>query len=364
MRKENKKKLAVIAPIRVLIIDDSALVRKTLSSILEEASDIVVVGTAIDPLDARQKIKRLNPDVLTLDVEMPRMDGLTFLKNLMRLRPMPVVMISSLTDNGAEVTLEALEIGAVDFVCKPKLDVAHTLEDYAFEIASKIRSAQAANCLPYERRRASRSEISGVPALAVGSRFKTSDKIVAIGSSTGGTEAVREILTRLPADSPGIVIAQHIPPLFSRSFAERLDRASAVSVCEASDGQQILPGHAYVAPGDRHLRVGRNGARYICELSEEDPVNRHRPSVDVLFDSVAEKVGGNALGVILTGMGADGARGLKRMRDAGAVTLAQDERSSVVWGMPGQAVKLGAAVDVISLSDFPKRIIEEAFSPG
>lgn len=350
-------------PIRVLVIDDSALVRKTLSGILEAANDIEVVGTAVDPFDAREKIKRLNPDVLTLDVEMPRMDGLTFLKNLMRLRPMPVVMISSLTEKGAEVTLAALEIGAVDFVSKPKLNVASTLEEYALEIASKVRGAYAANCRPYSGHRSTASSTTRVGTLA-GKGFRTSNKIVAIGSSTGGTEAVREILERLPADAPGIVIAQHIPPVFSRSFADRLNLSSPLRVCEAADGQQILPGHAYVAPGDKHLRVGRSGARYVCELSQEEPVNRHRPSVDVLFDSVAEKAGRNALGVILTGMGADGARGLKRMKDAGAVTFAQDERSSVVWGMPGQAVKLGAASDVVSLSDFPKRIIEEACRTG
>src|ERR1700691_1025383 len=311
--------------IRVLIIDDSALVRTLLTRILGTDPTLEVVGTAPDAFVAREKIKLLNPDVLTLDVEMPRMDGLQFLRNLMRLRPMPVVMCSSLTERGADVTLAALELGAIDFVTKPKVDVAHALEAYAAELISKVKIAAVAKVLPLFQRpplpthggtgNKSRPEL----------RFRTTDKIVAIGASTGGTEAIRQVLERLPPDAPGIVITQHIPRAFSAPFAARLNACSQLSVQEAQDGTLILPGQAYIAPGDRHLTVERDGARYRCRLRDDAPVNRHRPSVDVLFRSVAEQVGPNAVGVILTGMGVDGARGLKEMRDKGALTIAQDE---------------------------------------
>jgi two-component system chemotaxis response regulator CheB len=342
--------------IKVLVIDDSALVRQILVEILKTAHDIEVVGTASDPFMARERIKETNPDVLTLDVEMPRMDGLTFLQNLMRLRPMPVVMISSLTERGAETTFKALELGAVDFVSKPRIDVAGTLADFSEEILMKIRAAAQARVVarsgpphvPVPPKHSADAIL--LPAAAGGRRMlKTTDRIIAIGSSTGGTEAIREVLMGLPADCPAVVIAQHIPEAFSAPFTRRMDSLAAMSVLEPTDGQQIKPGHVYIAPGGKHLLVERDGARYLCRISDGPPVNRHRPSVDVLFRSMAQKVGPNAIGVILTGMGDDGARGLKEMRDAGASTMAQDEATSVVWGMPGAAVKMGGVVDILPL---------------
>jgi len=339
--------------IRVLVVDDSALVRKLLSELLTSEGDIEVVGTAHDPYMAREKIKTLNPDVLTLDVEMPKMDGVSFLRNLMRLRPMPVVMVSTLTESGADTTLQAMELGAVDYVTKPKLDFSHRIEDYAREIIDKVRVASRARVRALDESRSVQRLVSRRPGGAAG--LTTTDKIIAIGASTGGTEAIRVVLERLPPDVPGIVIAQHIPPGFSRRFAERLDGGCAITVKEAAHGDQVLPGHAYVAPGDRHLRLARSGARYYCELDDGEPVNRHKPSVDVLFDSVAAQAGGNALGAILTGMGDDGAAGLRRMHGRGAPTIAQDEQTSVVWGMPGEAVKQGAVDRVVGI----ERIAEE-----
>ncbi len=346
---------------RVLIVDDSALVRKVMTEILSSDPGIEVVGAASDPHEARNMIKDLNPDVLTLDVEMPRMDGITFLGNLMRLRPMPVVMVSSLTEAGADVTLTALELGAIDFVTKPKLDVAHGLEEYADEITSKVKAAARAR--PRARAMSGglpRPGIGAAAPQAVMTRVRATDRLLAIGASTGGTEAIREVLEAMPPDAPPTVITQHIPEAFSKPFAERLDRHSPMRVCEATDGQQILPGHAYVAPGNRHLRVKRDGARFICKLDNGDAVNRHKPSVDVLFESVAQQVGVNAVAVLLTGMGADGAKGMRQMLDAGAPTIAQDEATSVVWGMPGEAVKLGAAKEVLPLSKIAKRALELA----
>lgn len=338
---------------RVLIVDDSALVRKVISRIIEDDPELEVAGTAADPYIARDKIKQLNPDVITLDVEMPRMDGITFLRNLMRLRPIPVIMISSLTEKGAEVTLQALELGAIDFISKPKLDVNEGLKEYAEEIVEKIKIASKAKVRPLTERKARPIvAIEITPKLSAdaviskqggSSRFRTTDRIIAIGASTGGTEAIRDVLESMPPDAPGIVISQHIPAAFSGPFANRMNGVSAMTVCEAQDGQQILPGHVYIAPGDRHLLVERDGARYICRLNDGPPVNRHRPSVDVMFRSVSQNVGPNAVGVILTGMGDDGARGLKEMKENGATTLVQDEKTSVVWGMPGEAFKIGAA---------------------
>ena len=255
-----------------------------------------MVGTASDPYAAREKIKSLNPDVITLDVEMPRMDGITFLENLMRLRPMPVVMVSSLTQRGADVTLRALELGAIDFVAKPRIDIAGTLEDYENELIAKVRVAAQARVLPRSAKRArvtdERNSTSAVvPALSARAMLRTTDRIIAIGASTGGTEAIREVLEEMPPDAPAIVISQHIPAAFSKPFADRMNRSSPMAVCEAQDGQQILPGHAYIAPGDRHLLVERDGARYLCRLSSGPHVNRHRPSVDVMFRSVAQNVG-------------------------------------------------------------------------
>ncbi|MDP8984300.1 MAG: chemotaxis response regulator protein-glutamate methylesterase [Pseudomonadota bacterium] len=342
--------------IGVLIIDDSALVRRILTEMLSSDSALSVLGTAHDAYDAREKIKALNPDVLTLDVEMPRMDGLTFLRNLMRLRPMPVVMISSLTERGAEVTLDALSIGAIDYLPKPKIDLAATLADYKDELIAKVKAAASA------RLRGPFASTGGCADLRLAKRapqrqLRTTERIIAIGASTGGTEAIKDVLTHLPPDTAGIVIAQHIPKLFSGAFARRLDACCQLSVCEAEDGQQILRGHAYIAPGDRHLSLVRDGARYVCRLDDGPPVNRHKPSVDVLFRSVARHAGRNAIGVILTGMGKDGAAGLKEMRDTGSRTIAQDEATSIVWGMPGEAVSLGGAAEVLPLADIHARVL-------
>lgn len=357
--------------VRVLVVDDSALMRKLLTDMLETDPDIKVVGTATDPYAAREKIKQLNPDVLTLDVEMPRMDGVTFLANLMRLRPMPVVMISSLTDRGADITLDALALGAVDFVTKPKVDLAHAFGAYAEEIVAKVKTAARANV--YFARRvhgarpldpAGRSDDAALRAAGVRRQFKTTETIIAIGASTGGTEAIKEVLLGMPADSPGIVITQHIPPPFSTMFAQRLDGLCPLRVKEAADGDHIAAGHAYIAPGGRHLVVERDGARYLCRLHDGPPVNRHRPSVDVLFRSVAQSAGFNAIGVILTGMGSDGARGMKEMRDAGAATIAQDKASSVVWGMPGEAVKCGGAGAVLPLAEIASALRSRMREPS
>jgi len=342
------------APIRVLVVDDSALMRKMLTEFLAADPCIEVVGAAPDPYVAREMIKSLRPDVLTLDVEMPRMDGLTFLENLMRLHPMPVVMVSSLTERGAEVTLQALELGAVDFVTKPKLDIERGMAAYAGELVAKIKMAASVRL----RRSAPAAANKRLPRLR--RQFSTTEKIIAIGASTGGTEAIREVLQRMPADAPALLIVQHIPAAFSQPFAARMDRHSAMAVCQAQDGQQVVPGHAYIAPGDHHLLLARNGARYICRLSQAPPENRHRPSVDLLFRSVAEHAGVNAIGAILTGMGDDGARGLLAMLQAGASTLVQDQDSSVVWGMPGAAVRIGAAQQQLPLEDVASRVLQLA----
>lgn len=337
--------------IKVLVVDDSALVRQLMTQLLEQDPGIEVVGAAADPYIAREKIKQLNPDVLTLDVEMPRMDGLTFLRNLMRLRPMPVVMVSTLTERGAQVTLDALSLGAVDFIAKPKLDVARGLTGYADVLIEKVRHAARARVFASVPERAAND--SATPAVA----YRTTHRLIAIGASTGGTEAIREVLAQMPADAPATVIAQHIPGAFSAPFAERLDRHSRMTVIHVEREQELLPGHAYVAPGGRHLRVFRSGARWHCRLGDDDPVRRHRPSVDALFESVAEHVGSNASAALLTGMGDDGARGLLALRKAGAATLAQDEASSVVWGMPGAAVALGAAQDTVPLAQVAQRLL-------
>jgi len=348
--------------IRVLVVDDSAVMRQLLTEILSSDPAIEVVGTAPDPYVAREKIKLLNPDVLTLDVEMPRMDGLAFLRNLMRLRPMPVVMCSSLTQKGAAVALDALALGAVDFVAKPTVDVAQGVKEASQEIIAKVKMAARAQVkalvdtkpLPVTERHDASVVL---PRRAAPSRFATTERIIAIGASTGGTEAIREVLSHLPADTPGVVIAQHIPKAFSGAFAQRMDSCSVLNVCEAEDCQPVLAGHAYVAPGDRHLIIVRDGARYQCRLSDGELVNRHRPSVDVLFRSVAQSAGRNSIGVILTGMGRDGAEGLKELLEAGAGTLAQDEQSSVVWGMPGAAWQIGAAQSLAPLAQIADRIM-------
>lgn len=363
-----------MSKVKVLIIDDSALVRQVMTEILNADNAIEVIGTARDPLDAREKIKKLKPDVLTLDVEMPKMDGITFLSNLMRLHPLPVVMVSTLTENGADITFEALELGAIDFVSKPKLDITEGLNEYASEICEKVKLAATVNVSKISDRRAQRvankEPVKVDPKLSADAvlekrnvsktKLKTTEKIIALGASTGGTEAIKEVLMRMPASSPGIVISQHIPEAFSKPFAERMDKNSAMTVYEAVDGQQILPGHVYIAPGSHHLIVERSGARYICRLNDGPPVNRHKPSVDVMFRSVAQNVGSNAIGVILTGMGADGAAGLKEMLENGASTLVQDEKSSVVWGMPGEAFKIGATQDQYPLEKIAAELLKRS----
>ncbi|PKH70632.1 chemotaxis response regulator protein-glutamate methylesterase [Stenotrophomonas sp. Betaine-02u-21] len=347
-------------PCRVLIVDDSAVVRQILSEILASDPGIEVVGTAADPLLAREKIKRLAPDVITLDVEMPRMDGLAFLENLMRLHPLPVVMISSLTERGADTTLQALALGAVDFVSKPKLDVTRGLQGYADEIIEKVKTAARSRVRALVRSPVVPKVTLASPGAASAprpSQFRTTDRLIAIGASAGGTEALRVVLEGLPADAPAVVITQHLPATFSTAFAERLDRHSAMAVREAGDGEAVLPGHAYLPPGGKHLRVIRDGARWRCRIDDGPPVNRHKPAVDVLFQSVAQSAGANAIGVILTGMGDDGARGLLQLRQAGAPTLVQDEATSVVWGMPGAAFKLGAAEEQLPLEKIAERLL-------
>ncbi|SEL75366.1 protein-glutamate methylesterase/protein-glutamine glutaminase [Halomonas daqiaonensis] len=343
--------------IKVLCVDDSALIRDLLTEIINSQPDMEVVAVAPDPITARDLIKRHNPDVLTLDVEMPRMDGLDFLERLMRLRPMPVLMVSSLTQAGSEVTLRALELGAVDFVAKPSLGIRNGMLDYATEIAEKLRAA--ARSRPRQARRP-----DGPGPRPLKAPMVSSEKLIIIGASTGGTEAIRQVLEPLPANSPAILITQHMPGGFTRSFAERLDRLCQISVKEAADGERILPGHAYIAPGDAHLTLARSGANYVAHLDDGPPVNRHRPSVDVLFHSAASQAGRNAIGVLLTGMGKDGAAGLLEMRQAGSATLAQDEASCVVYGMPREAVALGAAADVLPLEEIAPRLLTLAAASG
>jgi len=344
--------------IKVLVVDDSMLVRKALSRALQADPEIEVVGTAADPYEAREKIKQLNPDVLTLDVAMPKMDGITFLKNLMRLRPMPVVMVSSLTAHGATETLDALALGAFDYVTKPNEGSVGNLNN---EIILKVKGAARANVSPLEQKRVLKPKKTAVAGLSMTDpleRAKVKSKLIAIGASTGGTEALKDVMEKMPAECPPIVISQHIPQSFSAPFAKRLNEISAVNVKEAEDGELIMPGCAYLAPGDDHLLVVRDGVNLRCRLSKSAPVNRHRPSVDVMYDSVVQTFGKNAVGVLLTGMGNDGAAGLLRLRESGAMTIAQDEESSVVWGMPGEAVKLGAAQRIETLHQIPERIME------
>ena len=347
-------------PIKVLIIDDSALIRKLLTEIIGSQDDMQVVGCAPDPYVARDLIKQLGPDVLTLDVEMPRMDGLEFLEKLMRLRPMPVIMISSLTEQGSDITFRALELGAVDFVTKPKLGISGGLQEYTDEIAEKIRAAAQARIrrAPAAPRPVEpRYDAGAVLPLVSKSHFTTTEKIICIGASTGGTEALREVLQRMPPDAPGIVVTQHMPPGFTRSFAERLNRLCAMQVKEAEGGERVLPGHVFIAPGDAHLLLKRSGANYMTELSEAPPVNRHRPAVDVLFRSAANSAGSNALAVILTGMGKDGAQGMLEMQRSGSYTIAQNEATCAVYGMPREAVEIGAVDTILPLEQIAEHLL-------
>jgi len=341
-------------PLKVLIVDDSALMRQLLTQILGSDPEIEIVGTAGDPFIARDKIKALHPDVLTLDIEMPRMDGLTFLEKLMRGHPMPVIMISSLTSKGAETTLRALALGAVDFVAKPKLDVSNGTIEQADEIIAKVKAAGKA--------RMHTARVAPPPAKALSGisyQLSTTHKIVAIGASTGGTEALKDLLVPLPADFPGIVMVQHMPETFTHQFANRLDSLCRIRVMEAKDGDRILPGHALLAPGGHQMGVVRRGAEFAVHVYRGERVNRHLPSVDVLFSSVARSMGKNALGVILTGMGADGARGMLEMKQAGAFNIAQDEASCVVFGMPREAILLGAADQILSLEQIPDALLRK-----
>jgi len=338
---------------RVLIIDDSALMRQLLSRILSSSPSLEVVGTAGDPFIAREKIKTLNPDVLTLDVEMPRMDGLTFLEKLMRGHPMPVVMISSLTERGADVTMRALGLGAIDYVSKPKLDVSTGTIEQTEEIIAKVEAAAKAKV-----RSGASVGRSEKPATQV--QFSATHKVIAIGASTGGTEALKEVLMPLPADSPGIVIVQHMPEAFTKPFAARLDSLCRISVKEAADGDRILPGCALLAPGGHQMEVVRRGMEYTVRVYRGERVNRHLPSVDVLFSSCARYLGKNAVGVLLTGMGADGARGLLEMKQAGAFTIAQNEATCVVFGMPREAIELGAVDLILPLLQVPEFLAKSA----
>lgn len=340
--------------IKVLVIDDSALIRSLLTEIINSHHDMQVVATAPDPLIARDLIKLHNPDVLTLDVEMPKMDGLDFLERLMRLRPMPVVMVSTLTERGSEITMRALELGAIDFVTKPKMAITEGIREYAELIADKIRAAAQAKI------GMTRPVKSAAPVVASALRnpLISSEKLIILGASTGGTEAIKSFLMEMPSDCPGILITQHMPAGFTKSFANRLDSLCQISVKEAEGGERVLPGHAYIAPGDKHLMLARSGANYVTQLDDGPPVNRHKPSVDVLFRSAAQNAGKNAIGVILTGMGKDGAVCMREMKEAGAYNFAQNEESCVVYGMPKEAVAQGGVDEILHLKDMPSRVLQ------
>ncbi|MBC3886654.1 protein-glutamate methylesterase/protein-glutamine glutaminase [Undibacterium griseum] len=350
--------------IKVLVVDDSALIRSVMSEIIGSQPDMEVVGVAPDPLVAREMIKQLNPDVLTLDVEMPKMDGLDFLERLMRLRPMPVIMVSSLTERGSEITMRALELGAVDFVAKPKLSIQSGMLEYADLIADKIRIASKAKIRPRHIASAEQSKLPAEVLPLVRNPLTSSEKLIIIGASTGGTEAIKNFLVQMPSDCPGILITQHMPEGFTRSFAKRLDGLCKISVSEAVGGERVLPGHAYIAPGHSHLLLARSGANYVTQLDAGEPVNRHRPSVDVLFRSAANNAGKNAVGVILTGMGKDGAVGMLEMKNAGAYNFAQDEASCVVFGMPREAIAIGAAHEVAALNELPAKVLHYLATHG
>jgi two-component system chemotaxis response regulator CheB len=347
------------AKIRVLIVDDSRMIRDVLTEILNDQPDIEVVGAAADAFEARDMVKSLKPDVITLDIEMPKMNGLEFLDKLMRAKPMPVVMISAATERGSEVTFRALELGAVDFVTKPKLG-EQTPDDYGQMIADKIRAAKSARLKPPR----TAAELAAVDATMppvmkrpVPLGVKTSEKIIAVGASTGGTEAIKEFLTGMTPDCPGIVVVQHMPENFTRMFAERLNGLCRITVKEAEHNDPILPGHAYIAPGGKHLWVKRDGGQMLAKLSTEPPMNLHRPSVDFLFLSCAKFVGADAIGVIMTGMGRDGAKGMLEMKNAGAWTIAQDEATSVIFGMPREAIELDAVHEVAPLGRLRERAL-------
>lgn len=343
-------------PIKVLIVDDSAPMRALLTEIINGAPDLEVVGAAPDPIAAREMIKKLNPDVLTLDVEMPRMNGLEFLDRLMRLRPMPVIMISSFTIAGSDATLRALELGAVDYLTKPGAENITKLQSYAEDVRDKIRAASGARLKSTMRVAVPPAPTFLQPKGGFSSRL-LAEKVIAIGASTGGTEAIKEVLCSLPGEIPPIVLVQHMPGTFTSSFAQRLNSLAEMTVIEAQGGERLQPGTAYLAPGHSHMRVRKSGGGFVLDLSREEPVNRHRPAVDVLFRSVAEQVRQNALGVILTGMGKDGAQGLLAMRQAGAWNIGQDQASCIVYGMPREAAEIGALDEVASLGNISASIL-------
>ncbi|MDH3760629.1 MAG: chemotaxis response regulator protein-glutamate methylesterase [Gammaproteobacteria bacterium] len=347
--------------IRVLIVDGSALVRKRMKTLLATDSDIEVVATAMNGAIAQRKVERLQPDVITLDVNILESDGIGFLHSLMRHHPLPVVMMSNLAQSGAQITLDALAAGAVDCISRPEIEISQELAVNAGDIIDRVKIAAKANLQPSQAvlsATGSSQTVDSAPAI------DSEVAIIAIGASTGGTEAIKDVICRLPADTPGILISQHIPGSFSKAFAERLNQSATISVCEARDGQPILPGHAYLAPGGRHLRVKRNGKGFRCLIDDGPQVNRHKPSVDVLFKSVAETVGARAVGVLLTGMGDDGSESLGLMKAAGAFTIAQDEASSVVWGMPGEAVKRGHVSQVVPLRQIADKILHSVSHHG
>jgi two-component system chemotaxis response regulator CheB len=340
--------------IKVLIVDDSILIQKVLTEIFNVDPSIQVVGVADDPYDAREKIKKLKPDVLTLDIEMPKMDGITFLKKIMSLRPMPVVMISTLTQKGAPATLEALELGAVEYVGKPSADQPELLAEYAKEIIEKVKTASVANINRLESQ-ANRAPLVVAKPEKIG--MANINRLIVIGASTGGTEAIRELLLMMPADCPPILITQHIPPVFSASFAKRLDALLPHDVHEAADGDRVMAGNIYISPGDRHMELLLKGGNYYCKVYDGDRVNRHKPSVEVLFNSITRQCAKNTIGIMLTGMGADGASAMLNMKEAGAYNIIQDQASSVVWGMPGAAAELGAGDKILSLENIAGHIV-------
>lgn len=343
-------------PIKVLVVDDSALVRNLLAEIIRDTPDMILIGAAPDAYVARDMVNQLTPDVITLDIEMPRMDGLAFLEKLMAARPTPVVMISTLTEEGAEASLRALELGAVDFIPKPKLGVTSGIREYAEIILEKIRAAAGIRVKALVKKH--QPDIGNEKKLS-SSSMQSTEKIIAIGASTGGTEAIKDLLIQLPAAVPGIVITQHMPAGFTRTYAERLNRTTRLYVVEAKGGERILPGHAFLAPGGHHLMVVRSGADYRVKLSDAEPVHRHRPAVDVMMQSVAEAGGKNVIGLLLTGMGKDGAKGMLNIRNRGGFTIAQDEASCVVYGMPKEAVAVGGVDQVISLERMGQALLEK-----
>lgn len=348
-------------PIKVLVVDDSALVRSLLAEIIRDTPDMILVGAAPDAYVARDMVNQLTPDVITLDIEMPRMDGLAFLEKLMAARPTPVVMISTLTEEGAEASLRALELGAVDFIPKPKLGVTSGIREYAEIILEKIRVAAGIRVKALVKKH--RPDIGNEKKLSLSS-MQSTEKIIAIGASTGGTEAIKDLLIQLPSAVPGIVITQHMPAGFTRTYAERLNRTTRLHVVEAKGGERILPGHAFLAPGGYHLMVVRSGADYRVKLSDAEPVHRHRPAVDVMMQSIAEAGGKNVIGLLLTGMGKDGAKGMLEIRNRGGFTIAQDEASCVVYGMPKEAVAVGGVDQVVSLERMGQVLLEKIKNLG